>query len=598
MSITCGPFPRAESFARRVSLRYTESMKKRAFSLARVSLALLIAAALAAPGVRAAEAYDENAISAFLKGAYLESRNEFHEAYKYYLYAAAREPDNTRILLRLARIAARVGDFDRAKEHAERLLGSREHGMEARLVLAEVEYRLGNRDRSLELLDELRARDDAPLFEVLGFYARVAQEAGKRGAAIAALEEAGAIDGADASIWYDLGVLRAEQGDMDAAVSALAKAIECNPDHGGAHFALAGIHAAAGRRADAKREYRETMRSDPYSRGAITALADMLYEDGEYADGAALLDPLFRDGKLDDGGELVYGRFLYRAGRAEDALAVFGKLLGTMGDRPPLLRVMAELETERGRHRTAFGYVKRLIKAEPERFENYIGALVILYAPQGAPVSPEEAISLDDAEKREYLDEAAKRVSEASAENNYLVGTILRKAGDPARAEPYLLRAEKLDPGNEGTGLELAALYARMGRFDDALRRVVPLYNRNSDDASLANFYGYLLAEKGESLDLAEKLVSKALAKEPQNGYFLDSLGWIRFKAGDPRAALDILLSAAEKAGDDAVIWEHIGDAYVELKERAKAREAYRKSLELDPKSRSVADKMKNLGDR
>ena len=324
----------------------------------------------------------------------------------------------------------------------------------------------------------------------------------------------------------------------------------------------------------------------------------MLYEDGDYAEGASLLDPFFRDGMLDEGGEIVYGRFLYQAGRREDALAVFGKLLGTMGDRPPILRVMAEMETQSGRHRTALGYVKRLIAAEPDRFENYIGALIILYAPSRGPASPDEAVAVDDEEKRRYLDEAAERVDANSAENNYLLGTILRKSGEYERAEPYLLRAETIDPKNENTQLEIAALYGRTGRYDEALRRVVPLYNRSSDSASLANFYGYLLAEKGESLDLAEKLVAKALAKEPENGYFLDSLGWIRFKQGDSRAALDILLTAAEKAGDDPVIWEHIGDAYAALEERAKARDAYRKSLELDPTSRAVADKVKKFGGR
>ncbi len=562
------------------------------------SLPLAAAAVLAASLLRAGETYDGSALSAYLKGAYFESQGELHEAYQYYLYAAAREPESPRVLLRLAKIAAQVGDFDPAKGYAEKLLRSGEYGVEARLILAEVEYRLGDRERSLAVLRELRSMKDAPLFDVLAFYARVAQEAGKRGEAIAALEEASALEDSDESLWYDLGMLRAEGGDMTGAAEALERAIEMNPDHAAARLALARIHAGAGRREDAKREYRETLRADPRSGSAVKELMDLLYQDGDYVEGAAILDPFFRDGVLDEGGEIVYGRFLYRAGRIADALAVFGKLLGTMGDRPAILRVMAEMETEQGRYRTALGYIERLVAAEPGRFENYVGALIIFYAPSRAPVSPDEAVEVDDAEKRRYLDEAAERVTESSAEQNFLMGTILRKSGDLARAEPYLLRAEKIDPKNENTLLEIAALYGRMERYDDALRRIIPLYNRNSDDASLANFYGFLLAEKGESLDLAEKLIAKALAKEPENGYFLDSLGWVRFKQGNARAALDILLSAVEKAGDDAVIWEHIGDAYSALAERGKAREAYRRSLELDPESRSAALKMKNLGDR
>ncbi len=572
--------------------------KKHRTKLSLAALALI--AALAAPGLRAEEAkeYDGSALAAYLKGVFLESENDYYNAYQFYLYAAARDTGNTRVLLRLAKAAAQVGDFDRSREYADKLLTSGAYGTEARLILAEVEYRLGNRDRSLAMLEELRTRDNAPHFEVLVFFARIAAEAGKRTEAIAALEEAAALDPSDDSVWYDLGILRAEAGEREAAAEAFERAVEVDPDHAGAHLALARLHAAAGEREEAKREYRETLRVDPLSRNAVKELTDMLYADGEYAAGAELLDPFFRDGRLDEGGELLYARFLYRAGRAEDALAVFGKLLGTMGEQPAILRVMIEMEVERGRFRTAFGYAKRLIAAEPERFDSYAGALILLYAPPSDSTAADETIELSDAEKRTYVDAAVKLVPEDSGENNYLMGAILRKAGDASAAEPFLLRAEKIDPRNEATLLELATVYSRLGRYDDALKRLVPLYNRNSDDASLANFYGYILAEKGESLDLAEKLVAKALEKEPENGYFLDSLGWIRYKQGKTGEALEILLSAAAKATDDAVIWEHIGDAYLRLKDRDKARDAFRKSLEIDPKSESVIDKLENLGDR
>ena len=201
-------------------------------------------------GPAAREAYDGSVLSAYIKGAYLESQGDFYDAYQYYLFAAARDSANPRIMLRLARIAAQVGDYEPAREYGERLLASGRYGTEALLILAEVEYRLGKSDRSLELLRDLRSREDVPLFDVLAFYARVAQEAGKRDEAIAALEEAAALPDADVSAWYDLGMLRVEAGRTDAAAEAFAKAIEMKPDHAAAHLALARLHEASGRRAD------------------------------------------------------------------------------------------------------------------------------------------------------------------------------------------------------------------------------------------------------------------------------------------------------------------------------------------------------------
>jgi tetratricopeptide (TPR) repeat protein len=279
----------------------------------------------------------------------------------------------------------------------------------------------------------------------------------------------------------------------------------------------------------------------------------------------------------------------------EQALAVFDGLMKKMGEKPALLRVVSEMEIERGQFRTAYGYLKRLIELEPDRFENYIGLLLILYRGAEGPSGPAEALVLPEAEKRAYLAKAVERAGNDSPENNFLLGSILRKAGEAEDAERFLLKAERLDPKNEDVALELAMLYGHRGRFDDALRRIVPLYDNDTEDPIVANLYGYLLAEKGENLDLAETLLGVALGREPENGYFLDSLGWIKYKKGQFRDALGVFLEAVGRVPDDAVIWDHLGDTYLKLDEPAKALEAYEKSLAIDPAGAGVGEKARKL---
>ncbi len=551
----------------------------------------LCACAQAAP-----DAFDQGALISYLKGVYLESENDLYNAYQYYLYAAAREPGNARILLRLAKVALDVGDFDRAKEHSEELIKKDSYGVEARIILAEVEYRLGNREAALKALTELRGIDDVSRSQVLKFLAKVYLDLKRRDDARRALEEASTFPEADFSVFYELGLLYAEAGKDGKAVEALEKAVEINPDFSNAHLALARLFVQTGKREEAKRSCREALRIEPNNKNAIKGLTDLYYEAGEYAAGAELLAPFHREGTLDEGGEIIYGRFLYKAGKSDEALAVFNDLVKKMGEKPPLLRVIAEMEVEEGHFKTAFETLRKLVAIEPDRFENYLGILLILSGAASGPSDPDEAVIPTEEEKRTYLDKAATKVNPDSEKNNYIMGSIFRKAGEPDKAERFLLRAEKLNAKNESTLLELASLYGRTGKYDEALKRVIFLYNEDPEDPSLANFYGYLLAEKGESLDLAEKLLAKALAKEPENGYFLDSLGWIRFKKGRFHEALDILLKAAEKANDDPVIWEHIGDTYVKLNESSKARDAYLKSLNLDQKAKNVDEKMRKLG--
>jgi tetratricopeptide (TPR) repeat protein len=93
-------------------------------------------------------------------------------------------------------------------------------------------------------------------------------------------------------------------------------------------------------------------------------------------------------------------------------------------------------------------------------------------------------------------------------------------------------------------------------------------------------------AEHGMKLDQARELIEKALKAEPKNAAYLDSLGWVLFKLNRPKDALPYILQAVElskKEDEDATLYEHLGDVYAALNETAKAREAWNKSLSLEP---------------
>jgi len=70
---------------------------------------------------------------------------------------------------------------------------------------------------------------------------------------------------------------------------------------------------------------------------------------------------------------------------------------------------------------------------------------------------------------------------------------------------------------------------------------------------------------------------------DPDNAAFLDSMGWVLYQLDQPQAALPYLLKAVDKAKEpDATVFDHLGDIYRKLNQLEKAREAWRKSLELE----------------
>ena len=113
--------------------------------------------------------------------------------------------------------------------------------------------------------------------------------------------------------------------------------------------------------------------------------------------------------------------------------------------------------------------------------------------------------------------------------------------------------------------------------------------------AEAYNYVGYMYAERGQNLDEAIELINKALALEPDNGYFIDSLGWAFYQQGRFPDALRELKRAVDKAKEDPVIFEHLGDAYLKNGYDEDAVTAWEKALQLDPAADGVKKKLDDL---
>lgn len=132
----------------------------------------------------------------------------------------------------------------------------------------------------------------------------------------------------------------------------------------------------------------------------------------------------------------------------------------------------------------------------------------------------------------------------------FQVGACSERTGDYARAEEYFEKCLKLAPD-----------------WPEAL-----------------NYLGYMWADRGEKLDRARDMLEKAVKAEPKNAAFLDSLAWVLYKQNQFQDALKYALQSVELSEKpDPTLFDHLGDIYAALRESEKAREFWRKSLELEP---------------
>lgn len=161
------------------------------------------------------------------------------------------------------------------------------------------------------------------------------------------------------------------------------------------------------------------------------------------------------------------------------------------------------------------------------------------------------------------------------------------------KAIETMARAVELAPSGKRTEytLLLASLHDDLGDYERSEKILLRAYERNPEDPMVLNHLGYFYAERGKKLDQAVRLVQRALRYEPLNGAYVDSLGWAYYQQGKYEQALELLLRAVTFE-EDAVIRDHVGDAYFKLDKVEEARQAWQKALQLDPHIEGVREKL------
>lgn len=125
----------------------------------------------------------------------------------------------------------------------------------------------------------------------------------------------------------------------------------------------------------------------------------------------------------------------------------------------------------------------------------------------------------------------------------------------------------------------LSGLYSRLGADAQSEQILAQVLKLDSSYAGANNDLGFLWADHGRNLGQAEELVRRAVAAEPDNTAFLDSLGWVLYKRGKFSEALPPLTRAASPAEQaDPVVLDHLGDTQYRLGDRQQAARTWQQA--------------------
>ncbi len=172
-------------------------------------------------------------------------------------------------------------------------------------------------------------------------------------------------------------------------------------------------------------------------------------------------------------------------------------------------------------------------------------------------------------------------------------------------AEDAIAKADKLSVKPEEKQYIFflqGAMYERQKKYDLAEQMFRQVLQQDPNNTMTLNYLGYMLADHNMRLEEALNLIKKALNLDPQNGAYLDSLGWAYFKLGNYDLAEENLRKAAEKTPNDATVQDHLGELYAktgQLKMAAthweRALDEWNKSVAADVDQQDVSRVQKKL---
>jgi Flp pilus assembly protein TadD len=503
----------------------------------------------------------------YLAGSYALNIGELDQAGIFLERALAADPDDPELLRQVYLLALADGRYDHAVELAERLVALDPSDEEAQLLLALDEARAGRFDETRETLSRLGDGGIAglvvPFIDAWAVFGEGGEDAADR--SVARLEEgeslgplnvyhkamllglAGRVDEAEATLHESMAdegaapvrlvqaqaSMLARQGDVDGALQLVREQVAERPDQPVLESVLAELESgrtleppfddATGGMADALWGIAQALHQERGSARAVLYARLALFLKPDLAEARLLIGDVFADQQNYDAAIDTY------AGIDDTSPISFAGKLRTA-------TALHELD----RKEQAFALLESLVDAEPERTQ----ALVQL----GNLLRSDE-----------QYDRAERAYSRA-----------IERLGTPEREDWSLFYARGI-------------AYERIKQWPKAEADFRQALELEPEQPFVLNYLGYSWVDMGMHLDEARAMLNRAVALRPDDGYIVDSMGWVHYRLGEYPEAVESLERAVELEPGDPVINDHLGDAYWRVGRQREARYQWQRALTLEP---------------
>ncbi|HXV25260.1 MAG TPA: tetratricopeptide repeat protein [Alphaproteobacteria bacterium] len=524
-------------------------------------------------GAVSTEPEARSTLGGYLAGRFAQNEQDYLSAADYFLLALSGDPQNPQLLEEAVKALVGAGRIEEARAVALRLIEVEPKAAGAHIVLALGELKQGQYAAAEERLAEL-VPQGLNGFVIPLVRAWVAAGQGQPDRALDVLSPVGHQQGFEAVYQLNVGLINEAAGRSGPAGDAFTKALAGADDPPFRLVQIAGgFYERSGQVDKAKDLYREFAAgnqgssllepilerisagdpSEPVVANPAEGVAESLFNlasalnQERLYEAALLYTRLALDMRPDfPVAQILLGDVMVGQGHYAEATEAYrGVSAGSPFYWAAHLRIANTLG-EQGKVDEAAAEFKRLAAERPGRAD----ALIELGNLMRSHERFEEAV--------DAYDQALARIGTLDQRHwtlLYYRGVALQRSDQWSRAQADFLKALELEP----------------------------------DQPHVLNYLAYTWVERGENYDQALEMLNKAVTLRPEDGYIVDSLGWVYYRLGRYEEAVQELEKAIELRPNDPVINDHLGDAYWRVGRRHEARYQWHRALSFKPEADQVA---------
>jgi len=362
----------------------------------------------------------------------------------------------------------------------------------------------------------------------------------------------------------------------------------------------------------ARDRFKSLVAADPKDTRSQFYLAEALNDLEEYAESEKIFRQLSAADPNDNDYVASLGLSLAGQKKWEDASATFNHLL-RMPNLPDNLATMANtqlayIDLQQGNHAGAVEMAKSVFTFHDKPNNQAIN--IAVEALKKDKKYPQAVALLEPLVKKfdsdpfvnaKYVETLVRAGQKDKAREHALAQVKVGPRNAMAAAEAYVQLEDHADaivvmtaavagrPDDIDLQFELGSVHERGGDRKAAEDVFLKVLEKSPDHAPSLNYLGYMWAESGENLDRAQEMLTRAVGQEPNNGAYVDSLGWVYFQLGKLDLAEKYLTDATRLLPRDATVHEHLGDVVAKRGDVPRALQLYRTALDLDPESKDVS---------